>query len=39
MMRVERQSPDWRHPGKSKVIYQCSECAHAVAQTQDDRFL
>jgi hypothetical protein len=39
MMRLERQTPDWRNPGKSRVTYRCSECEHEVAQTRDDRFV
>jgi len=38
MMKIERRTPDWRNPGKSRVVYQCSECEHEVAQTRDDRF-
>jgi hypothetical protein len=37
-MRVEARTPILRSPGKSEVLFRCTQCAAEVRQVQDDRF-
>jgi hypothetical protein len=39
VMSLQREHPIWFKLGRSKVVYECTECEYKIEEERDTRFL